>query len=121
MIVKPVSAGIAALLLAIIRTYQLTLSFLFGRSCRHLPTCSDYAMDAIRKHGPWAGFWLAAFRFARCNPWGTSGFDPVPGQVPAAGLKVWKYAAFRPVDNKTASLHGREAESPNPCKTIGDQ
>ena len=83
---------VATVMLVAIRGYQLTLSFFFGRSCRHLPTCSSYAMEAISRHGAWAGFWLGLFRIARCNPWGTSGFDPVPEQIDRAGWKFWRYA-----------------------------
>jgi len=66
------------LLLAFIRIYQLSFSMLFGRSCRYLPTCSDYAREAIDKHGPWRGFLLGLARVSRCHPWGGDGFDPVP-------------------------------------------
>lgn len=65
-------------LLAVIRIYQLTFSAIFGRTCRYLPTCSEYASDAIKKHGSWRGFWLAVARVSRCHPWGGHGFDPVP-------------------------------------------
>ncbi len=65
-------------LLSFIRLYQLTLSYFFGRSCRYLPTCSEYAQIAIQKYGPWRGTILALKRIARCHPWGGDGFDPVP-------------------------------------------
>jgi uncharacterized protein len=74
-------------LLALIRTYQLTLSAFIGRRCRYLPTCSEYASDAIRKHGAWHGSLLAIARFQRCHPWGGSGFDPVPDVYEGP---VWK-------------------------------
>ena len=67
-----------AVLLALIRIYQLTFSAIFGRTCRYLPTCSDYARDAIEKHGMRRGLLLAVARVSRCHPWGGSGFDPVP-------------------------------------------
>lgn len=66
------------LLLGLIRVYQLTLSALIGRRCRYLPTCSDYASEAIRRHGAGRGTMLAFARVCRCHPWGQSGFDPVP-------------------------------------------
>jgi putative membrane protein insertion efficiency factor len=47
-------------------------------SCRHVPTCSQYAIEALRRHGIIKGTWLAAGRILRCHPWGTHGFDPVP-------------------------------------------
>ena len=64
--------------LGIIRAYQLTLSPLIGQSCRHLPTCSEFGFEAIARHGLWTGGWLALFRIARCGPFGTHGYDPVP-------------------------------------------
>ena len=66
------------ILLVTIRLYQLTLSALIGRRCRYLPTCSEYAGDAIRRHGAGRGFLLGLARACRCHPWGQSGFDPVP-------------------------------------------
>jgi len=66
------------LLRCLIRTYQLFISPMLGPSCRYLPSCSDYAAEAIERHGPVAGTWLALRRLARCHPWGGSGCDPVP-------------------------------------------
>ena len=61
-----------------LRAYKLTLSPLIGQSCRFAPTCSEYAAEALIKHGPFRGTWMAAGRLCRCNPWGGSGYDPVP-------------------------------------------
>jgi putative membrane protein insertion efficiency factor len=61
-----------------IRFYQLAISPLMPASCRHLPTCSQYAIEALRVHGIFKGSWLAFRRIIRCHPWGTHGFDPVP-------------------------------------------
>ena len=64
---------------ALLRAYKLTLSPLIGRQCRFVPTCSEYAADALIGHGLWRGSALAARRLCRCHPWsGTSGYDPVP-------------------------------------------
>ncbi len=60
------------------RAYKLTLSPLIGNQCRFLPTCSDYAAGALITHGFWRGSALTASRLCRCNPWGGSGYDPVP-------------------------------------------
>ena len=60
------------------RAYKLTLSPWIGRNCRYLPTCSDYAAEALIRHGPVRGASMAANRFCRCHPWGGSGYDPVP-------------------------------------------
>ena len=56
----------------LIRFYQLSFSALLGRRCRYLPTCSAYADEAIRRHGLWAGGWMATARICRCHPWGGS-------------------------------------------------
>jgi len=74
----------AKVLIGVIRVYQLTLSPFLGGSCRFLPTCSAYAMEAIAAHGAWRGTGLALRRLARCHPLGKSGFDPVPGDHPAS-------------------------------------
>ena len=60
------------------RAYKLTLSPWIGRQCRYLPTCSDYAAEALIRHGPLRGSLMAARRFCSCHPWGGSGYDPVP-------------------------------------------
>ena len=69
---------IAKLLVLPIRFYQYAISPLLGPSCRFTPTCSEYAKQAILKHGPIKGLGLAIWRILRCNPWGGSGYDPVP-------------------------------------------
>jgi putative membrane protein insertion efficiency factor len=61
-----------------LRAYKLTLSPLIGRGCRFVPTCSEYAAEALIGHGPWRGTSLAVRRLCRCHPWGGSGYDPVP-------------------------------------------
>jgi len=58
--------------------YQYLLSPLLPMACRYTPTCSEYAVLAIRKHGLVKGWWLALKRISRCHPWGGSGYDPVP-------------------------------------------
>jgi hypothetical protein len=67
-----------ALMLAPIALYRLTISPLLGVNCRHLPSCSDYAREAIDQNGAWKGGWLALARLCRCHPLGSHGFDPVP-------------------------------------------
>lgn len=68
----------ASLLILLIRIYQWTLSPLIGRSCRYTPTCSNYGIEAIEKYGAVKGGWLTVKRILSCNPWGGSGYDPVP-------------------------------------------
>ncbi len=58
--------------------YKYAVSPLTPASCRHVPTCSQYAIEAIKIHGPFIGFWLTIKRISRCHPWGTHGYDPVP-------------------------------------------
>lgn len=78
----------SSLLVLLIRTYRVTLSpaktFLFGPAaqCRFEPSCSCYAIEAVKTHGALAGGWLAAKRICRCHPWGQSGDDPVPPKQP---------------------------------------
>ena len=64
-----------------VRLYRWTLKPLLGHECRHLPTCSEYGYEAVARHGLWPGFWMALFRFLRCGPGGTWGFDPVPDRL----------------------------------------
>ena len=67
-----------ALLLLPISFYRACISPLLPASCRYVPTCSQYAAEAIRRHGPLLGLWLGIKRICRCHPWGGSGYDPVP-------------------------------------------
>lgn len=66
------------ILIQIIKLYQKTISPLLGAQCRYTPTCSQYGLEAIKKHGALKGSWLTIKRIVSCNPWGGSGFDPVP-------------------------------------------
>jgi len=77
----------ATVLRALVRLYQLTLSWLAAGSCRHVPSCSAYALEALERHGAVHGGWLALRRLARCHPWGSSGYDPVPGELRADGVR----------------------------------
>ena len=67
-----------AALLLLIRFYRAAISPLFPPSCRYVPTCSAYAMEAIEKYGAWRGGWMAVKRILRCNPFHKGGYDPVP-------------------------------------------
>lgn len=69
---------LTALLLLPIRFYQGYISPLKPPSCRFAPTCSQYALEAIQKHGPFRGLYLSIRRILRCHPWGGHGYDPVP-------------------------------------------
>lgn len=69
---------VQGLLLGLIRTYQYLISPWLGRRCRFHPSCSEYAVEALHKHGPWRGSWLTVRRVGRCHPFSPGGFDPVP-------------------------------------------
>lgn len=66
------------LLIGIVRFYQYTISPYLPNNCRYKPTCSRYAVEALKKYGALKGGWLAIKRIGRCHPWGGSGYDPVP-------------------------------------------
>jgi uncharacterized protein len=69
---------LAKFFILLIRIYQYTISPLLPPSCRYVPTCSAYGVEAITKYGPFKGGWLTIKRISKCNPWGGSGYDPVP-------------------------------------------
>lgn len=85
---------------ALIFVYRHTLSGLVGYNCRHLPTCSAYADEAIGRYGLWAGGWMTLARLLRCQPWGTSGIDLVPERPPpgARWYLPWRYGRWRRVN-----------------------
>ena len=105
---------LARLMILFIRLYQLTLSAFIGRHCRHLPTCSEYAKEAIVRHGAWAGFWLGLFRVLRCHPLGTHGFDPVPEEVPRREWRFWRYRLFGHCAGKSAGKSAKKENGPAP-------
>lgn len=81
----------------LVMVYRYTLAPLIGPRCRHLPSCSEYADEAIARFGLWAGGWIALARILRCHPWGTHGLDFVPAQVPerARWFLPWRYGRWR--------------------------
>jgi uncharacterized protein len=82
---------------ALISGYRHALSALLAWDCRHLPTCSDYAEEAISRFGLWAGGWMALARLCRCHPLGTRGLDFVPAELPerARWYLPWRYGRWR--------------------------
>jgi len=90
---RPDRAGMtSAALSAAVRGYRLLVSPFLPPACRFLPTCSEYAVEAIERHGAGRGVILALLRLARCHPWGGSGYDPVPeagglGRTPAGSRR----------------------------------
>lgn len=81
----------------LIWAYRMTFSALIGRQCRYLPSCSEYADEAIRRHGLWAGGWMGVARICRCRPGGGDGLDPVPTALPpdARPQAPWRYGVWR--------------------------
>jgi putative membrane protein insertion efficiency factor len=75
---KPVMRILGLPFILLIRIYQYGISPLIGPKCRFTPTCSHYAVDALKKHGLFKGGWLAMKRIGKCHPGGGSGYDPVP-------------------------------------------
>jgi putative membrane protein insertion efficiency factor len=82
---------------AFIKAYRYTLSPLIGFDCRHLPTCSEYADQAVERYGLWAGSWMTLARLLRCHPFGTRGLDFVPATLPpnARWYMPWRFARWR--------------------------
>jgi putative membrane protein insertion efficiency factor len=93
-------------LLGAIALYRLTLSPFVGTDCRYLPTCSDYAREAIETNGAWKGGWLTLARLCRCHPWGGHGLDPVPDlRAERHPFAPWRYGKWRinPGDERAIS------------------
>jgi uncharacterized protein len=94
---KPAASLAQVLARAAVKAYQLTLSPFIGSDCRHLPTCSQYADEALARHGFWAGGWMTLARLMRCQPFGTAGLDFVPAAPPpgARWYLPWRYGRWR--------------------------
>jgi putative membrane protein insertion efficiency factor len=86
----------------LVTAYRYSLSALAGRTCRHLPSCSEYADEALDRYGLWAGGWMTLARICRCHPWGTSGLDFVPVRRPARShwYLPWRYGRWRGVEER---------------------
>ena len=70
------------ILLILIKGYQWLISPLLGNNCRHIPSCSEYTLEAIKSHGTVRGIGLGAKRISKCHPWSEAKFDPVPKKLP---------------------------------------
>lgn len=90
---------LVAISIGLIKVYRYTFSAFAGRSCRYLPTCSEYAEGAINGHGFWRGGWMALARISRCRPGGADGYDPVPlaGPQGVPWWAPWRYGRWRGV------------------------
>lgn len=82
--------------IGLIWIYRHSLSLFMGRGCRYAPSCSDYTEQAIRQYGFWIGGWIGLSRILRCNPWGASGFDPIPETLPETvrWWQPWRYGRW---------------------------
>ena len=78
MMINALSKATVWLISLPIHFYRYAISPMLPASCRYTPTCSKYALEALRRHGPIKGSWLTIKRICRCHPWGGSGYDPVP-------------------------------------------
>jgi uncharacterized protein len=94
-----------ALLLGPIALYRWTISPLLGVNCRHVPSCSHYAREAIETNGAWKGGWLTLARLCRCHPWGSHGFDPVPDlNAERHPFAPWRYGRWRMNSNDAGAV-----------------
>ena len=100
----------------LIKVYRYTLSPLVGYECRHLPTCSEYADQAIERYGLWAGGWMTLARLLRCQPFGTSGLDFAPERFSetARWYLPWRYGRWR-------GTHSDLDGEPCPPVSIGER
>lgn len=82
---------------------------MIGMNCRHLPSCSEYADEALARHGLWAGGWMTLARLLRCHPWGTAGLDFVPAEKPprARWYLSWRYGRWRGTNAVVAADNAR--------------
>lgn len=94
--VTPLQRFSRALIKMPIHVYRWTFKPFTGAYCRHLPTCSEYGLEAIEQNGAWKGAWLTLSRVLRCHPWGSSGYDPVPDIGDEHHrLAPWRYGRWR--------------------------
>lgn len=104
----------------LIRGYQRVISPVLhfiggpGTGCRFTPTCSEYFLQAVEKHGIFKGSWLGTVRIIRCNPWGGHGHDPVPPAVTKGGRSCQGQT-----DNPCSGQHGQEAPAPSAADEAG--
>ena len=105
------------LLKGLIRAYQLSFSLILGRFCRHLPSCSEFTMEAVERHGAWAGGFMGLARICRCRPGGTDGLDFVPEYLPpdAQWFRPWRYGRWTTTNpTPVRQCEGVKPDSPLP-------
>ncbi len=89
--IKILKQFFVTILLIPIKIYQWFISPFLPQSCRHIPTCSNYAVEALKVHGPIKGLWYTIRRISHCHPWGTSGIDLVPPK----GSEVFHFKKYK--------------------------
>ncbi len=92
-----------AILIFLVKGYRLLISPLLPPSCRFYPTCSEYAIEALGRHGAFKGGWLTLRRLSRCHPFCKGGVDPVPGDAPAGADCCPTHRATEPPDSCTGA------------------
>lgn len=95
-----------------VRGYRRFLSPLKPATCRFAPTCSQYAIEALSRHGAWHGSWLALWRILRCQPFAREGFDPVPNELPR---RFWHAGPLKP-PAREGGMSGPEPAAPSAAK-----
>lgn len=101
-------------LMALVRGYQLLISPLLGPTCRYYPSCSAYALEALRVHGAIKGTWLAVRRLLSCHPWSPGGVDHVPPRGERRGRQPSPALDERPSDLRPAAAGGPLSQGENP-------
>ena len=81
MIIRQINKFLIILIISLIKIYQLIISPFLKTNCRYLPTCSEYAIIALKEHGFIKGFYFSFQRIINCHPWGNHGYDPVPKKI----------------------------------------
>ena len=89
-VIKKIALILAEPFILLVRFYQYFISPLLGSNCRYTPTCSHYTVEALKTHGVFTGGWLSIKRILSCNPWGGSGYDPVPTKEELRARKLSK-------------------------------
>lgn len=108
-----ISRLLASLLTKLVRVYQLVVSPWFAPTCRYYPSCSQYAIEALKEHGPFRGSGLAGWRVLRCNPWSRGGVDHVP-------LRKNTGRGSRSIDTGSSTGPVTESDSSTSCRTVED-
>jgi hypothetical protein len=92
---------------ALVKLYRFGIAPLIGMNCRHLPSCSEYADEALARYGLWGGGWMTLARLLRCHPWGTHGLDFVPQELPprARWYLPWRYGRWRGTNAAVTGTH----------------